>query len=190
MGQATVLRCRVLGPGRALAPTTFHLGHPSPLSFAGPPCIVRAPEVAVEPPLHFTPETSQPALRWLSLPSDGSALQHAGHTFPAPCWGRPGVFSQAGRSERSAEGPSTAGPSLPSLPSGKEPLSTRLLSLSGTQAPEGCSARAEHTSLPGEGPIALGQPRPEGSFLNSRSTQDSHRELGFCPRWGGFPESQ
>lgn len=61
-GQATVLRSRVLGPGRALAPTTSHLGHPGPLSFAEPPCIVPAPEVAVEPPLHFTPKTSQPAV--------------------------------------------------------------------------------------------------------------------------------
>lgn len=45
---------------------------PRPLSFAEPPCIVPAPEVAVEPPLHFTPKTSQPALRWLSAAARGS----------------------------------------------------------------------------------------------------------------------
>lgn len=51
-----------VGPGRALAPPAFHLGYPRPLSFAELPCIVWAPEVAGEPPLRFTPKTSQPAL--------------------------------------------------------------------------------------------------------------------------------
>lgn len=109
-----------VGPGRALAPPAFHLGCPRPLSFAEPPCIVWAPEVAGEPPLRFTPKTSQPALWWLR----GCSGRGTRPQLPAGI-GQVSVFSQTGRS-----GPSAAWPSILSLLSGKEPLSTRLLCLS------------------------------------------------------------